>query len=159
MILSPKTIIEKWMLLWVSSQDQIQQNWIDLTLKSVAKLVWQNELLHDNRQHCDREPIEFDCPDWTALLSPWAYEILYNEEFNIPNGVCASIYTRSTIIRGWNFIASWLYDAGFKWTWGWVLHVFVPLLIQLNVRVGQVVFMQAEEWELYQGIYNDKTHI
>lgn len=78
------------------------------------------------------------------------------EEIEVPNGMCAQILTRSTVNRGGNFITSGLYDAGYKGVLGCILHINVPLTIEIGVRLAQIIFSEAEEGDLYSGIYNEK---
>lgn len=158
MIIAPKKVTQEWFIKNIlNPEEQIQQNGIDLTLGSISKIDWINTLTKDIRSHADRIPLWDLAKDWDIILTlaPGQYEILYNETFDIPNWYAAFIYSRSTLIRGWNFLASGLYDAGFKWIGGWVLHITQPTTIQLWVRVGQVVFWNAEEGDLYTGIYNN----
>jgi len=159
MIISPLKIAWEGILSNIlNDQEQIQQNGIDLTLASIAQLdnCSENELLCNKRSHCVRTPMNIIGP---TLLQPGVYEVLYNEEFNIPNWMCAYIYTRSTLVRGGSYLASGLYDAGFKGKWWGVLHISIPTWIEKDIRIGQVVFFQSEEGKMYDGIYNQQTSI
>ena len=71
--------------------------------------------------------------------------------------MCANIYTRSTLNRGWNFITAGLYDAWYKWPLGAMLHVNIPIVLEKGVRLAQIVFSKAKKWEMYDWIYNKKT--
>lgn len=157
MIINPKLIYNKYIVSNIlDAEQQIQQNWIDLTLKSISILNWKhewNELTLQSRTHCDRAIIDFDLSN-RICLQPWVYDVEFNEFVNIPNWMCANIITRSTVNRGWNFITSWLYDAGFNnYIWA-ILHVNIPLTIEKNVRLAQIIFSEAQEWEIYNWIYN-----
>lgn len=158
MIVAPKKVSQEGFIKNITNpEEQIQQNWIDLTLWSISAIYWTNTLTKQTRSHADRTLLGSLEEDWEMILTlaPGQYEILYNETFDIPNWYAAFIYSRSTVIRWGNFLASGLYDAGFKWIGGGVLHITQPTTIQLGVRIGQVVFWNAEEGDLYNGIYNN----
>jgi len=157
-VINPKAIIEDKILTNISDiEKQSQQNGIDITLKAIDK-IWglMNVLTKTERSHIGRTVVKFD-ENNRVLLNPWQYDILFNEKINIPNWVCAQIFTRSTLNRWGNFITTWLYDAWYKWVLGWILHINQPLLIEKWVRVAQIVFQVAQKWSMYEGIYNNKA--
>lgn len=160
MIISPYKIFNENIISNISNrEEQIQQNGIDLTIKSISKLnnfTWYNILTKNERKHIDRFDMKFNKEN-TILLQIGIYDILFNEEINIPNEMCATIYTRSTLNRGWNFITAWLYDAWYKGMLGWILHINIPLLLEKDSRIAQIVFNKAEKGGLYEGIYNNTT--
>lgn len=140
-----------------SLDDQVQQNGIDLTVKSIEKLSMRANVLKKNfRSHTSRENIEFwedDC----VLLEPGIYDITLNETIDIPKGMAApQIYTRSTVNRGWNFIHSGFWDTGYHGPLGVMFYVNVPIILEKWVRIGQIVFQSAEEFKEYEGIYNNQ---
>jgi len=158
MIISPKRIISEWVISNVKNmEEQIQQNWIDLTLKSIEMLDtrYRNELTLKDRKHCKRDTIEFDIENW-AMLQFWIYDIIFNEEVKISNWMCANIETRSTVNRWGNFITAWLYDAWYKGILWAILHVNVPIYLEEGVRLAQIVFSEAETWKIYNWVYNKK---
>jgi len=156
MIINPKKIINEWILTNIeNSKEQIQQNWVDITLKYIDIIHWfSNILIKKERKHADRSALDFSKNE--IYLKPWIYDILFNEEINIPNWMCANIYTRSTLNRSWNFITSGLYDAGYKWVLWAILHINIPITLEKGVRLAQIVFSKAEKWDLYDWIYNTK---
>lgn len=156
-VINPKKIVSEWVLT-IENQDQIQQNGIDLTIWEIFTILpWLNILTKNERKHTCRDPIEFD-QDWYTILSPWCYDILFAEKINLPNWICSYVVSRSTLNRWWNFITSWWYDAWFNGPMWWVLHVTQwSLKIQKWVRIAQMIFLSAEEWDLYEWIYNWKT--
>lgn len=155
MIINPKYICEK-NILTNTSEECIQQNGIDLRIMTIEKLHlnWDNECTLERRSHTGRAPFL----PWNTkpLLLPGIYDITFMEAIEIPNGMCAQIITRSTINRGGNFITAGLYDAGYKWVLGCMLHVHVPLRLEYWVRLAQIIFHEAQEWGLYEGIYNEQ---
>lgn len=166
MIINPSSIIEKSIITNVFNvEEQVQQNGIDITLKTISKLDESdtNTLLLDQRYHCARELVDIDGTindvefDNAIILAPGIYDVEFNEQINIPNGMMAQIFTRSTVNRGGNFITAGLYDAGYKGVLGAILHINIPLAIEKNVRLAQIVFSEAQAGKVYEGIYNTKT--
>lgn len=157
MIINPQTIIQKEILTNIPSVvDQIQQNGIDITVKSISQLDFSdsNTLTKEKRSHCRRIELDLSQP---ILLDAGIYDIGFTEIISIPNGMMAQIFTRSTVNRGGNFVTAGLYDAGYKGVLGAILHVNIPLTIESGVRLAQIVFSQAEEGSTYEGIYNTQT--
>lgn len=157
-------IINPWIIAWQkviwnieNLNEQIQQNWIDITVKSIDKLWTRaNILTKDNRSHTSRETLEFDDTN-RILLEPWIYDIECNETIDIPKGMAApQIYTRSTVNRGWNFIHSWFWDTGYHGPLGVMFYVNIPIILEKGVRIWQIVFHTAEEFKEYDGIYNEQ---
>lgn len=154
MIKNPREIINQWILI-IENEDQIQQNGIDLTLWEISKITpWENILTKDERRHTDREIIDFN-EEWCVVLWIGEYDILFAEKINLPNWICSYVVPRSTLNRGWNFTTSGWYDAGFSGPMGWVLHITQwTLKIQKWVRIAQMIFLSAEQWDLYEWVYN-----
>lgn len=157
MIISPKKIIWEG-ILQIENEDQIQQNGIDLTLWSISRILpGRNFLTKAIRSHTERGELIFDSNDM-IVLTPGKYDVLFAEKINLPNWICSFVVPRSTLNRGWNFTTSGWYDAGFSGPMGWVLHITEwELVLEKWVRLAQMVFMTAEEGELYNGIYNNNT--
>lgn len=156
MIISPKKIVWEKILANIQDEvDQVQQNWIDLTLNTIEKLWTRaNGLLKNSRVHTTREDVDYLPEDNTVKLDVGIYDITFNEEINIPNWMCAMIFTRSTVNRWGNFITSGLYDAGYHGVLGAILHVNVPIILEKWVKLAQIVFSSAEEGSLYEWVYN-----
>ena len=136
MIINPKIIAEMWVIWNIQNpEEQIQQNWIDLTVKSIQKLWTRANILKINeRFHTTREDLEW-ADDNTILLTPWVYDIELNETINIPENMAApQIYTRSTVVRGGNNIISWFWDSGYQGPLGVMFIVRIPLILEKNVR-------------------------
>ena len=115
-VINPKRIVQEGILQNVGPES-IQQNGIDLRLKTIEKLDQDtsNLLTLEERKHCDRWfLLNSDEEDHKYTLSPGIYDITFMEQIEIPNKMCAQILTRSTVNRGGNFITAGLYDAGYK---------------------------------------------
>ena len=156
MIISPKQIIADKIIqkfpLWGK---HLQMHWIDLTIKSIEELDQRtsNAIMMNQKQHCKR--IEVESKSNCYMLPRWHYDIVFEQTINIPNWMAATLHTRSTINRWGNFATSWLYDAGYHWIIGCILHVNIPLAIEKNVPLVQIVFHRSEESDnLYNWAYN-----
>jgi len=112
MILNPKGIVEAEIIICDNPDEQVQQNWVDLTIAKIFKLDLNgvNILTKNHREHCNRTELKFDKLG-LVTLEKWEYDIEYWESFNLPNWVSASVYTRSTLNRGWNNLTSGYFDA------------------------------------------------
>lgn len=154
MIISPKRIVQEEIVLDIDNPvEQIQQNWIDLTLRYVCSLNWEQPILHRKERKIQERTVVIPEDDGTIHLEEWVYDIEFNEYVKIPNGMCAQIVQRSTLNRTWNFITAGVYDAGFENRIGAILHITRPIELQIWARLAQIVFFEAEEGDLYNGIY------
>ena len=162
MIKNPQKMVDNGIIVVIDPEGQVQQNWVDLTVWRIYRLVDEdrvNILTKDHREHCDRNLVEFDSAN-QVTLSEWEYDIEYWESFNLPNWISASVYTRSTVNRWGNFITSGYFDAWFNWKWGAMLHITKWILIlEKWVRIAQMVCAESEIWKEYEGVYNDKTTV
>jgi len=157
-VVNPKYIIENKILEVEDVQEQLQQNWIDLTINRIWKINtwWLNILTKTSREHCTRDELIFS---WDLIqLKPWRYDILFWEKISLPNWISSFVVSRSTLNRWWNFITSWWYDAWFSWPMWWILHVTQSdLLIEKWVRIAQMIFFKSEKWDLYNWIYQNNN--
>lgn len=160
MIIAPQKVIANGRVSNIGDlATQTQQNGIDLTIKFIRMLWGTNDLRDYSKRHCDRSLVASQSSDWNYYLEPGVYEILFNEKFDIPNGVAATIHTRSSLVRGGLVFCAGLYDAWFKWEWGGVLHVPFCTYLESNMRIAQIVFHEAQEGQLYSWVYNTTTSL
>ena len=155
MIISPKRIVQEGIVTDIENPtEQIQQNGIDLTLRTLEIIDHHEIYLWKDwwRKIQSRKTYEPD-EDGKIFLLEGVYDITFNEYVKIPNGMCAQIVQRSTLNRTWNFITAGVYDAGFENRVGAILHVTRPIELQIWARLAQIVFFQAEEGDLYNWIY------
>jgi len=96
------------------------------------------------------------------LLSPHnSYDGKSDTYITVPDGIAALLITRSVFNRNGVFITSGLYDSGFNGHIGFMLHNMLgETKIQPGVRIGQVIFVQAQTASLYGGKWNhpEGTH-
>jgi deoxycytidine triphosphate deaminase len=79
----------------------------------------------------------------------------------IPEGVVALLIIRSSLSRNGLYLTSGLYDSGFSGHIGFVLHNRSgPTVIRQGTRIGQIMFVEADNVGVYQGDYNHQkgTH-
>ncbi len=163
MIIDPNKIMEEGIIKNLDGEPfVIQQNGIDLTLGSLEK-VKGGVLGITHREINEYEQIYFtenesgDDPEEWMHLQPGCYSIMFEQEVDIPAGMCAQIIQRSTLNRMGGYILSGLYDSGFKNVLGAILRVDESIHLQKGARVAQVIFHEAESASLYEGIYQKKS--
>lgn len=140
MIIDPKKIINNGNLK-PCEHTKIQQSGIDVTI-SKASLIIQAGYYSISLPY--------------TLWPNSSYTFECNEYVIVPDNAVAMLFIRSTFNRKGAFITTGLYDNGFKGYIGGVIHTRTPMPILQNERIAQIVFMQSESMELYNGIYQDK---
>ena len=153
MIKNPKQIVNEGIVSQLlDPEKQIQQNWIDLTVKSVKHLIEGGKIGVESRKTPN---LWFDNLVGRKL-EPGVYSVEFNEYVKIPNGLCAQIHQRSSVNRCWVSIQAGLYDAWFENNIGAVMYVINEYWFEgeQNARLAQIVFTEAEEWDLYNWIYH-----
>ena len=163
MIINPLKIIKAWILTEMFNQEeQVQQNGIDLTAKTIKRVISHWTMTTKDRDIAIRAKDSLILDEKDVLLPAWVYEVEFNEQIKIPNGMCAQIIQRSSVNRNGVIIQAGLYDAWFSnYVWA-MIYVLNPLWFRvwMNARLAQIIFYEAEEWKLYDGIYNkEKTNV
>ncbi len=129
----------------MATGSKIQQSGIDLTVKKIYKIA-----------ACSSLNIEYEEVRLPAVLDAGsAYDVEFHEYVEVPVDMIAFIHTRSTFNRRGAFITTGVFDNGFKNYIGAVLHTSIPLLVQQDERLAQIVFHQCEHESQYQGKYQD----
>lgn len=163
MIINPKVAIENG---WITrpkgiSKKQIQQNGIDLTVGSIQiPTYYKNNLpVIKNKTLPDFKNLTRTYGYWAVNTDRPFYLINCKESINLPKNVCAMIFKRSTLNRMGCQLQSGLWDSGFKGTIGFTIWPSIAIVVNLNDRLAQIVFMEAESNVLYEGGYkNQKEH-
>ncbi len=167
MIISPKKAFDKqYVSNLVNPDKQIGSDGIDLTLKSIEKVdLTDTAVLSEDKtlnKHRAREPVEITFENGKAfyVLSEGVYDVSFNEHFNLPKKVAATIMLRSSLVRNGNIGAAGLYDSGFNAPGGMFVHVRGGGKIKLeqDVRIAQAVFHESNTHKLYNGQYNNQSH-
>ena len=145
MIINPNKIVQIGAVK-LESGSKIQQNGIDLTVGKVRKILGCNEVNLPRYR-------DIDLTNETTLEGNSAYDITFNEYVSIPTDMCAVIIIRSSYNRVGSFLTTGLYDAGFKNYAGGVLHTTIPIRLEQDVRLAQIVFTQCDHHAQYDGQY------
>lgn len=92
-------------------------------------------------------------------LEPGVYDITLVQGCNIPNNQKLELIQRSSLLRNGALIVSSLFDAGFKTqNIGTVIHVRVPIQIQVGARVCQAYCTSSNEVQnLYNGQFQNDS--
>lgn len=168
MNLTGKQLVEQGIVVGPIEADNIQQHGVDLNLVSVSKIVGSGYIPKKGKtQLANREVIEpFPFYDeerdetiqlW--LLQPGMYDITFAQGCNVPPNQRLEIYQRSSLLRNGAILRSSVFDAGFKTAAiGTVIHIGVPITIEVGARVAQMVAVASNVVEnLYDGQWqNDK---
>lgn len=84
-----------------------------------------------------------------------SFDCLSDFYVKVPEGVCAVLFTRSTLVRNGLFWISGLYDSGFEGHIGGVIHTRRGgTQIYKGTRVGQIAFVHADSAGIYAGGWN-----
>ena len=148
MIVDPHKIVEMGVVR-LAERSKIQQNGIDITIRSLKEIVGCSG--SNMAKYCD-----CDLKTSIVLKPGAAYDFTCNEYVDVPNDMAAIIIMRSTFNRLGAFITTGLYDAGFKNYIGGVIHTTIPFILEPNMRIAQIVFMRSEGIAQYNGQYQDR---
>ena len=146
---------------FISLEEQIQPNGIDLTLREVALLQSSGKIAIKDSQRLvsDLAPLVFDGLDFIDLM-PGAYIITYNEVVHLPKNVMALAKPRSSLLRCGVTVNTAVWDAGYSGRSQSLMVVYNPrgFRLQRNARIVQLVFWQlTQETEGYQGAYQGEN--
>lgn len=172
MFISPIKVIESGWITGVK-EEMVQPNGIDFTLDKLYQTVKDRDwfaLGHEFKQHREWEPVEpfefeargFGGDCYTAqafsLKASTSYDFQSDLKVNIPRDIVAYLIVRSTLNRNQMFITSGLYDSGFIGNIGGQLHNRGNhAVLEKGVRIGQIVFADAQSISAYNGSYQNLT--
>jgi len=162
MFINPNTAIEKgWITGIKNPQKQVQPNAIDFTADSIKRVKLEAAYIGETtKQMRSIEDVMLYNNAWRLDVMS-VYDITSDVYVEIPEGVCALLFTRSTFTRNGVFITSGLYDSGFKGHVGCTIYTIGgQVAIEKGTRIGQIAFFSAENASLYQGGWNHEqgTH-
>lgn len=169
MFINPKIAIDQGWIQGIQNPDkQVQPNAIDFTLDTLMRVD------SDSRMRKARVSEEGKTMRGLHQVQP---SDMYNGAWNldhgavydgtsvmyvdVPEGVAAILYTRSTLARNGVFLLSGLYDSGYKGHIGFTIYpVGGDIEIVPGTRVGQIAFVSADSAKLYAGGWNhaEGTH-
>jgi len=142
---------------YISLEEQVQPNGIDLTLREVALLQSPGKIAVKNSQRVvsDLAPLVFDGLGFIDLV-PGAYIITYNEIVHLPKNVMALAMPRSSLLRCGVTVNTAVWDAGYSGRSQSLMVVYNPqgFRLQRNARMVQLVFLRlTRKTEGYRGAY------
>jgi len=144
------------------SQQQVQPNGIDLTLKEVALFSSPGSLGpgNESRALSGTSPLVFDGLGRVDLL-PGCYLVTYNEVVNLPKNIMALATPRSSLLRCGVSIHNAVWDAGYSGRSQSLMVVYNPQGFRLhkNARIVQMVFflLSSEVAQGYQGVFQGEN--
>lgn len=170
MVLDGRTILDKHYVTLsdavVDADSQVQPNGIDLRLARLyevqgkVQVPTEGKVLHD-LTIAELKPKE----NWFRLKpSPGTlYYADFLEKIAVPAGWCATLITRSSLVRSGVDVVSGLWDSGFEGQLGCCLRFQAPITIEWGARLCQVMFHDSKfNGHLYNGRYqgsNSQTAI
>lgn len=164
MFINPKTAIaEGWIKGIKDPQKQIQPNAIDFSLDEVRWLDSKSpaKITETMKQMRECPLLATDELGMWTLSGNQVYDGTSEIYVEIPEGVAAILYTRSSFTRNGIFITSGLYDSGFKGQIGFTIYtVGGGLIVAPGTRIGQIAFIKSDSAGVYAGGWNHKqgTH-
>ena len=159
MNLTGQQLVDKGIITGPIEEDNIAQHGVDLNLIKVQRIIGQGTIPAKGKTIlADREDVELDEQGFWNL-SQGAYDITLAQGCKIPSNQSMQIVQRSSLLRNGSVLRSSLFDAGFYTdNIGTVFIVTVPIRIEYNARVAQIVAQASNEViNTYDGQWqNDK---
>lgn len=141
----------------VPKQGQIQPNGVDIRIMKAYKFksstdakILQNTVLKPSIY-------EIKSNNGAFCLKRGTYIVRYLEKITIPKGVAGLMMPRSSLMRCGSMLNTALWDSGYSGQGIGLLQVSVPLTIEENATIGQIIFIPANKGELYSGQYMDES--
>jgi dUTP pyrophosphatase len=146
---------------YISLEEQLQPNGVDLTLREVALSQSSGRVTVQNSQRLvpDLAPLVFDGMGFIDLM-PGAYIITYNEIVNLPRDIMALARPRSSLLRCGVNVGTAVWDAGYSGRSQSLMVVYNPqgFRLQRNARIVQLIFMRlAQKTGGYKGVYQGEN--
>jgi dUTP pyrophosphatase len=146
---------------YISLEEQVQPNGIDLTLRDIALLQSSGRITVEDSQRLvpDLAPLVFDGLGFIDLM-PGAYIITYNEIVHLPKNIMALGRPRSSLLRCGVTVDTAVWDAGYSGRSQSLMVVYNPqgFRLQRNARVAQLIFLRlSRKTEGYHGAYQGEN--
>jgi dUTP pyrophosphatase len=136
----------------------LQQNGIDLRLDEVqvadGATIFTLHKKGDIR--CKYHKLEPDAEGMFGMYPGHQYALDCFEEVNVPKGMAAYIFVRSSINRYAGIFLCALWDSGFRGRLGGIFRPYIPTFIERGCRIAQIVFFTADSYRQYEGQYQDQ---
>jgi len=141
---------------------QLQPNGVDLTVKSIEKIVGAGciDFSNNDRKISDTLKMDFD-GDW-LFLPPGAYKVIFNEVIHLPKDTMAIGAPRTSLIRCGVTVETGFWDAGYEGRSESLLVVFNEkgFYVKKNARILQLIFIKLSKkiagGSGYMGIYQSE---
>ena len=146
---------------FISLDEQLQPNGIDLTLREIALFQSSGKIATSDSQRLvsDLAPLVFDGLGF-IYLAPGIYSITYNEIVHLPRDIMALATPRSSLLRCGVTVNTAVWDVGYSGRSQSLLVVYNPrgFRLQRNARLVQLVFFTLTgETEGYSGFYQGEN--
>jgi deoxycytidine triphosphate deaminase len=151
----------------VDLEKQVQPNAVDFTVDQIQEFVsvdgpygsiptfYVGESEKAMRKQQILPTSYLDGQEVWALKQNSEFDIVSDVYVEVPEGYAAMLILRSTFVRNGCWLASGLYDSGFKGNIGAVLHTGgAAAIIEKGTRIGQIIFVESGTAKLYAGGYN-----
>lgn len=168
MFINPKEAIKNGWIQGNIPDKNIQPNAIDFALDEIKLVTCNNAPPFVGERKKEMSPLldvlpmfRGDGTQFWSLDSGRVYDGTSNFYVDLPSGIAAILYTRSTLTRNGVILASGLYDSGFKGHIGFTIYPLAHTIeLEIGVRVGQIAFVSSESAGLYAGGWNHEqgTH-
>lgn len=140
--------------------DQIQPNGIDLRVHDITKVLGQLSVPRSGRVNygaLEVAQIHWE-RGWTLVKPGDSYIVEFEEFISVPDGYCAIIEPRSSLLRSGVNIASGVWDTGFQGSLGGVIRPFIHARIEKGARIAQVQVHESRfDGHRYNGRYQGAT--
>lgn len=161
MVLDGRTIVAKNLVTFpddlYDTEEQIQPNGVDLRLHRVLHVQGRPALPAYGRIDADNVQVqEIPLKDgWFQLTELVGnYLVDFRESISVPDGYCAIIHTRSSLVRCGVEVLTGLWDTGYQGQLGGSVRLKNPISLQYGARLGQVLFYKAAfNGHRYAGLY------
>jgi len=157
MLTNPKQVVELGFVQNLYNPDkQIQPNAIDFDVDTIQQLHTNLQVVitDDSKVMCHQVPVEAK-DGMFHLAANQEYDISSKVYVEVPEGKAAILVLRSTFVRNGLWLASGLYDSGFKGNIGAVLHTGNnSVILARGTRIGQIIFIESDSAGMYAGGYN-----
>lgn len=143
------------------TEEQIQPNGVDLRVEEVKLVSGRAQLPREGRiVGTEVQIAQVAAKDgWFDLHSlNGNYLVEFAESISVPDGFCATIITRSSLVRVGMDVITGLWDTGFQGRLGASVRLRNPVQIQVGARLAQVMFHASEFNGLrYAGSYHGSS--
>lgn len=170
MFINPKYAIQEGWISGIKNEDiQVQPNALDFSIDKLFSIST-NEFIISTNPETQKELKQMrggseinsivdrrTNVQFFHLAERTSYDMLSDVYVNIPEGVAALLFGRSTFIRNGIFLTAGIFDSGYAGHIGNVIHnMSGPAKIEKGTRIGQIAFISSETAKMYAGHYNHK---